>query len=132
MTRFTLSRSEIRAEVERRKAGVTPAQAALPVPAAASSPSKRWSAKVFVVPAAMADALARFASRTIHGILDEPQIGERHSMRRHRGVYIWRPAMDQPPEGGIGGIGGIGDELIAMQDVKTAETEIKKLEQKPH
>lgn len=128
MTRFTLSRSEIRAEVERRKAGVTPAQAVLPVPASPSSPPKRWSAKVFVVPAAVADALARFASRTIHGIIDEPQVGEKHSMRRHRGVYIWRPAMDQQPERGI----AAGDELIGMQDFSTAETEIRKHKQKPH
>jgi hypothetical protein len=125
MTRFTLSRSEIRAEVERRKAGVTPAQAAPPVPAASNAP-KRWSAKVFVVPAAVAEALARFASRTIHGIIDEPQVGEKHSMRRHRGVYIWRPAMDQQPESGR------GDELIGMQDFTTAETEIRKHKQKPH
>jgi hypothetical protein len=126
MSRFTLSRSEIRAEVERRKAGVTPPHAALPMPAAATSPSKRWSAKVFVVPAALADALAKFASRTIHGIIDAPQPGARHSMRRHRGVYIWRPAMDQRPEAGN------GDELIGMQDLKTAETEIQRLKQKPH
>ena len=126
MTRFTLSRSEIRAEVERRRAGVTPAQAALPVPAAAESRPKRWSAKVFVVPAAVADALARFAARTIHGIIDEPQVGERHSMRRHRGVYIWRPAMDQLPDSAR------SDELIGMQDVRTAETEIQKLRQKPN
>ncbi len=126
MTRFTLGRSEIRAEVERRKAGITPPHTALPVPAAATSASKRWSAKVFVVPAAVAEALARFASRTIHGIIDEPQVGERHSMRRHRGVYIWRPAMDQQPEPAI------GDELVGMQDFKTAETEVQKLKQKPH
>jgi hypothetical protein len=81
---------------------------------------------VFVVPAAVAEALARFASRTIHGIIDEPQVGERHSMRRHRGVYIWRPAMDQQPEPAI------GDELVGMQDFKTAETEVQKLKQKPH
>lgn len=126
MSRFTLSRSEIRAEVERRKAGVTPPHAALPMPAAATSPSKRWSAKVFVVPAALADALAKFASRTIHGIIDSPQPGERHSMRRHRGVYIWRPAMDQRPEAGN------GDELIGVRDLKSAETEILRLKQKPH
>lgn len=126
MTRFTLSRSEIRAEVERRKAGVTPAHAALPVPADASSPPRRWSAKVFIVPAAVAEAVARFASRTMHGIIDEPQVGEKHSMRRHRGVYIWRPAMDQQPEPGM------GDELIGMQDLRTAETEIRTARQKPH
>ena len=126
MSRFTLGRSEIRAEVERRKAGVTPPQAPLPMPAAATTPSKRWSAKVFVVPAALADALAKFASRTMHGIIDSPQGGQRHSMRRHRGVYIWRPAMDQRPETGK------GDELIGMQDLKTAETEIQRLKQKPH
>jgi hypothetical protein len=126
MSRFTLSRSEIRAEVERRKAGVTPPHAALPMPAAATSPSKRWSAKVFVMPAALADALAKFASRTIHGIIDAPQPGQRHSMRRHRGVYIWRPAMDQRPDVGN------GDTLIGMQDLKTAETEIQRLKQKPH
>jgi hypothetical protein len=126
MTRFTLSRSEIRAEVERRKAGVTPPHAGLPVPAASASPPKRWSAKVFVVPAAVAEALARFASRTIHGIIDEPQVGEKHSMRRHRGVYIWRPAMDQQPEPGM------GDELIGVRDVRTAETEIRKIRQQPH
>lgn len=126
MSRFTLSRSEIRAEVERRKAAVTPAHSVPPAPAAPTPAPKRWSAKVFVVPAAVADALAKFASRTIHGIVDEPQVGERHSMRRRRGVYIWRPAMDQQPEAGV------GDELIGMQDFKTAETEIQRLRQKPH
>lgn len=125
MTRFTLSRSEIRAEVERRKAGVTPAQGAPPVQADAGTPPKRWSAKVFVVPTVVAEALAKFASRTIHGIVDEPQVGERHSMRRHRGVYIWRPAMDQQPEPDV------ADELVGMRDVTTAETEIRKLRQKP-
>jgi hypothetical protein len=126
MTRFTLSRSEIRAEVERRKAGVTPAHAVPPVQAPATPAPKRWSAKVFVVPAAVADALARFASRTIHGIVDEPTVGERHSMRRHRGVYIWRPAMDQLPDPGT------GKELIGMKDLTTAESEIRKLREKPH
>jgi hypothetical protein len=86
MSRFTLSRSEIRAEVERRTAGVTPP----------------------------------------YGIIDAPQEGQRHSMRRHRGVYIWRPAMDQRPETGN------GDELIGMADLKTAETQIQRLQQKPH
>ena len=125
MSRFTVQRSAIRAEVERRKAVVAPIPitGAEPAPAALAAP-KRWSAKVFVVPAAVAEALAKFASRTIHGIIDAPQAGERHSMRRHRGVYIWRPAMDQlepqsPPE------------IVGMQDVKTAETEIRKLREKP-
>lgn len=126
MTRFTLSRSEIRAEVERRKAGVTPAQPVLPVPAPPTrSAPKRWSARVMVVPAAVAEALAKFASRTVHGILDEPQVGEPHSMRRHRGVYIWRPTMDQQVEHGP------SEELVGMEDVNTAETEIRKLRNKP-
>lgn len=80
---------------------------------------------MFVVPGAVAEALARLAARTIHGIIDQPLVGERHSMRRHRGVYIWRPAMDQQPEPGT-------DELIGMQDVRTAETEIHKRKQQPH
>ena len=83
---------------------------------------------MFVVPAAVADALARFAYRTIHEIIEQPQMGEKHSMRRHRGVYIWRPAMDQQPEPGI----AAGDELIGMRDFSTAETEIRKHKQKPH
>lgn len=123
MSRFTVQRSAIRAEVERRKAVVAPTSNLEPTPTATAAP-KRWSAKVFVVPAAVADALAKFASRTIHGIIDAPQVGERHSMRRHRGVYIWRPALDQlepqsPPE------------IVGMQDERTAETEIRKLREKP-
>lgn len=126
MSRFTVQRSAIRTEVERRKAVVAPtpapdAQTAAP----AAATTKRWSARVFIVPAAVAEALAKLASRTLHGIMDQPQVGERHSMRRHRGVYIWRPAMDQQgdPE--------ISQELIGMPDVKTAENEIEKLGEKP-
>lgn len=79
---------------------------------------------MFVVPAAVAEALAKFASRTIHGIIDAPQVGERHSMRRHRGVYIWRPAMDQlEPQS--------PQELVGMQDLNTAETEVRRLKEKP-
>lgn len=125
MSRFTVQRSAIRAEVERRKAVVapTPISNAEPAPAAPVAP-KRWSAKVFVVPAAVAEALAKFASRTIHGIIDAPQVGERHSMRRHRGVYIWRPAMDQlEPQG--------QPDIVGVSDVTTAETEIRKLREKP-
>lgn len=78
---------------------------------------------MFVVPAAVADALAKF-SRTIHGIIDAPHVGERHSMRRHRGVYIWRPAMDQlEPQS--------PQELVGMQDMKTAEAEARQLKEKP-
>lgn len=125
MSRFTVHRSAIRAEVERRKTAVAPTpisgpEAAPPTPAT----PKRWTAKVFVVPGAVAAALAKFASRTIHGIIDSPQVGERHSMRRHRGVYIWRPAMDQQePQG--------SPELVGMQDVKTAETEVRKHKESP-
>ena len=39
-------------------------------------------------------------------------------MRRHRGVYIWRPTMDQAGDEG---------ELANMPDVSTAEMEIAKL-----
>ena len=67
---------------------------------------------------------SKFASRTIHGIIDAPQVGERHSMRRHRGVYIWRPAMDQlEPQG--------QPDIVGVSDVTTAETEIRKLREKP-
>lgn len=126
MSRFTLQRSAIRAEVERRKAVLAPTPGPIneSVPTAPSAP-KRWSAKVFVVPVAVAEALARFASRTLHGIIDEPQVGERHSMRRHRGVYIWRPAMDQQ------GAPEASEELVGMRDVKTAETEIQNLRERP-
>lgn len=124
MTRFTVDRSAIRAEVERRKAVVAPKSIPNPLDAAATSAPKRWSAKVFVVPAAVAEALAKLASRTMHGIV-EPHVGERHSMRRHRGVYIWRPAIDQQIEPEI-------PELVGLPDVPTAETEIQKLKQKPH
>ena len=127
MSRFTLSRSEIRAEVERRKEGVASAHAAPPMPAAAATPRKRWSAKVFVVSDAVAAALARFASRAIHGVIDEPHVGERHSMRRHRGVYIWRPALDQRPDAA-----GEADLIVDMQNVSAAETEIRRPRQKPH
>lgn len=125
MTRFTVQRSAIRAEVERRKAVAAPTPIPSPDTAAPSSSTvRRWSAKVFVVPAAVAEALAKFASRTIHGIIDAPQVGERHSMRRHRGVYIWRPAMDQLDA-------EPSQQLVGMQDVKTAESEIQRLKEKP-
>jgi hypothetical protein len=112
MTRSTLDRSAIQAEVERRKL-------AAPVAPATPNPA-RWSAKVFVVPAAVAEALARLATRTFFGPASTSDGGEPHSMRRHRGVYIWRPIMDQQERAD-----GYG-ELAAMQDVHTAETEIAK------
>ena len=114
MQRFTLDRSAVQAEVERRKSAA-PVSPAPVVPANAVKPA-RWSAKVFVVPAAVADALARFAHRTFSTPATPP--GEPHSMRRHRGVYIWRPTMDQAGDEG---------ELARMPDVSTAELEIAKL-----
>ncbi|HYC52637.1 MAG TPA: hypothetical protein VEB19_16110 [Gemmatimonadaceae bacterium] len=116
MQRFTVDRSAIKAEVERRNAAapVSPA----PVPAASVPKPARWSAKVFVVPAAVAEALARFAHRTFSTPVTPP--GEPHSMRRHRGVYIWRPTMDQASEESLG-------DIENMPDVSTAELEISKL-----
>ena len=114
MQRFTLDRSAVQAEVERRKSAA-PGSPAPATPAKVVKPA-RWSAKVFVVPAAVADALARLAHRTFSAPATPP--GEPHSMRRHRGVYIWRPTMDQAGDEG---------ELANMPDVSTAELEIAKL-----
>jgi len=116
MQRFTVDRSAVQAEVERRKsaAPVSPASAK----AVSASKSARWSAKVFVVPVAVAEALARLAHRTFSASATPP--GEPHSMRRHRGVYIWRPTMDQAGDDAPG-------ELANMPDVSTAEMEIERL-----
>jgi hypothetical protein len=124
MTRFTVDRSIVRAEVERRKA-VAPAApvpgAPVPAPPASPAPSPRWSAKVFIVPAAVAEAIARLATRTLFGPPNASPVGEPHSMRRHRGVYIWRPTMDQ--QGRPDALG----EILHMTDEHTAETEIAKI-----
>ena len=121
MQRFTVDRSAIKAEVERRKsaAPVSPAPAQ---PAGAGKPA-RWSAKVFVVPAAVAEALSRLAHRTFSAPVAPP--GEPHSMRRHRGVYIWRPTMDQASEESLG-------DIENMPDVTTAEMEIARLRKDLH
>jgi hypothetical protein len=80
---------------------------------------------MFILPVAAADALARLALRAIHIVIDEPQIGERHSMRRHRGVYIWRPAMDQPdPE--------LTNALIDLRERKTETEGQKRTRKAPH
>ena len=114
MQRFTVDRSAVQAEVERRKSAAPSSSA--PATSANSSKPARWSAKVFVVPAAVAGALARFAHRTFSH--PATPLGEPHSMRRHRGVYIWRPTMDQAGDEG---------ELANMPDVSTAELEIARL-----
>lgn len=97
MTRFTLDRAAVQAEVARRKASsaVNPTPPVAPSVPVAPSNRARWSAKVFVVPAAVAVALAKLATRTLFGPVSPQVVGEPHSMRRHRGVYIWRPTMDQ-------------------------------------
>lgn len=112
MRRFTVDRSVIRAEVERRKnAASGPAAPVVPPGPAA----RRWSARVFVVPAVIAGALARMTARAAHAASPEPQPSP-----RRRGVYIWRSAdaasQPEPP-----------DELLTMPDVSTAELEIAKL-----
>ena len=119
MQRFTVDRLAVQAEAERRKsaAPVSPAPAA---PASAPRPA-RWGARVFVVPAAVAHAFVRLAHRTFSAPATPP--GEPHSMRRHRGVYIWRPTMDQAADGDLG-------ELANMPDVSTAELEIARLAKK--
>ena len=121
MQRFTVDRSAIKAEAERRKSAV-PVSPAPAQPASVAKPA-RWSAKVFVVPAAVAEALARLTHRTFSAPVTPP--GEPHSMRRHRGVYIWRPTMDQASEESPG-------DLETMPDVSTAEMEISKLRKNLH
>ena len=116
MQRFTVDRSAVQAEVERRKSAA-PGSAVPAVPASTPRPA-RWSARVFVVPAAVAHAFARLAHRTFAAPATPP--GEPHSMRRHRGVYIWRPTMDQAGDDSPG-------ELTNMPDVSTAELEIARL-----
>ena len=124
MTRFTLDRAIVRAEVERRKAPVTPEPA--PAPQTTTSSVRRWSAKVFVVPAAVAEALSRLANGGLFGAAPAELPGERHSMRRHRGVYIWRPSMDQQ------GQTGEHEQIMDAHDVSTAEREIARLKKELH
>lgn len=117
MTRFTMDRSFIRAEVDRRAAAESE-----PVHLPSSPPARRrWSARVFVVPAVVAEALAKLAARTSQ-VMD---VAERHAARRHRGVYIWRSAeaanQDESSDA----------DLMLMPDVSTAELEISKLKGKP-
>lgn len=120
MPRFTLDRAAVHAEVERRKAA-TPAKAVPISPAVTPPKPARWSARVFVVPAAVAQALSKLATRTLFGTVGGPPSGEPHSMRRHRGVYIWRPTRDQQGRPDAYG------ELVTMDDERTAESEITKL-----
>ncbi len=115
MTRSTLDRAALLAEAARRQvvAAATPASPVSPV-TPVSKPA-RWSAKVFIVPAAVAHALAKLASRTLFGPVSPQIVGEPHSMRRHRGVYIWRPTMDQQGRSDAYG------ELVAMDAESAAE-----------
>lgn len=120
MARYTLDRSVIRAEVERRQAESQP----LSVPAPIAPPARRWSARVLIVPAAVAGALAKLASRAMHGAAGPNAADQRHSVHRHRGVYLWRSEEAATLES--------ADALLAMPDVSTAELEIAKLKGKVH
>lgn len=77
-----------------------------------------------IVPAAFADALARLASRAVHGSGTTNPAAPRHSVHRHRGVYIWRSEEAANLDS--------ADELLTMPDVSTAELEIAKLKGKVH
>lgn len=116
MTRSTLDRAAVLAEVARRQivAAATPASPVAPATPVSKNPA-RWTAKVFIVPAAVAHALAKLASRTLFGPVSPQVVGEPHSMRRHRGVYIWRPTMDQ--QGHTDAYG----ELVSMDAEAAAE-----------
>ena len=124
MARYTVDRSVIRAEVERRQAEAQSLPAPVPVPAPIAPPARRWSARVLIVPAAFADALVRLANRAVHGAAGTNPPGQRHSVHRHRGVYIWRSEEAANMES--------ADELLTMPDVSTAEQEIAKLKGKLH
>lgn len=116
MTRFTMDRSFIRAEVDRRTAAESePVHIPPPPPV-----RRRWSARVFVVPAVVAEALAKLAARTSQ-VMD---VAERHASRRHRGVYIWQSAEAANQDSSDA-------DLMQMPDVSTAELEVSKLKGKP-
>jgi hypothetical protein len=121
MTRFTVDRSVIRAEVERRQAAV-PQPVQVPTPVSPPSMAQRWSARVFLVPAVVAEALARLAARTSHVV----EVAERRTSHRQRGVYIWRSAEAANMEAELPDA-----DLLAMPDVSTAELEIAKLRGTP-
>lgn len=81
----------------------------------------RWTDKVFVIPSAVAEVIAKIG----HGSVFGPSQAESKppAQRRHRGFYVWRPTVG--PDGKPYALGGVF-RLIEEIDPTTGEIKAQK------
>ena len=79
----------------------------------------RWTDKVFVIPSAVAGVIAKM-NESFFGPADPPPV-EAAPARRHRGWYVWNPAVG--PDGKPYALGGVV-RLIDEIDPATGEVKI--------
>jgi hypothetical protein len=107
MNRFTVERGGAKDEPPRK----TPQQDRL----------SRWTDKVFVIPSAVAEVIAKISHGSVFG---SPQPEPKPpTQRRHRGFYVWRPSVR--PDGKPYALGGVF-RLIEEIDPTTGEIKAQK------
>ena len=81
----------------------------------------RWTDKVFVIPSAVAGVIAKIGTHSFFAPQQPPE--KPQASRRHRGFYVWRPAVG--PDGKPSMMGGVY-RLIEEVDPATGEIKIPK------
>jgi hypothetical protein len=106
MNRFNVDRKETQLGSQRRRT--------------LSTRTGRWTDKVFVIPSAVAGVIAKM-NESFFGPSQSPKIETAPSRRRHRGFYVWNPAVG--PDGKPYALGGVV-RLIDEIDPATGEVKI--------
>jgi hypothetical protein len=105
MNRFNVDRKESQLGSQRRRT--------------LSTRTGRWTDKVFVIPSAVAGVIAKM-NESFFGPSQPPPMKTAQS-RRHRGFYVWNPAVG--PDGKPYALGGVV-RLIDEIDPATGEVKI--------
>ena len=106
MNRFNVDREEPQLGSQRRRT--------------LSTRTGRWTDKVFVIPSAVAGVIQKM-NESFFGPSDPPPVQAAPAQRRHRGWYMWNPAVG--PDGKPYALGGVV-RLIDEIDPATGEVKI--------